>query len=57
MIVRKNNCGQQLGFRRVRSTNDETAALPVPKAKRIGRTGEVLMGIESGFFEGNKVSN
>ncbi|WP_339881173.1 hypothetical protein [uncultured Algoriphagus sp.] len=42
----------------MRSTNDETGvALPVPIAKRIWRTGEVLMGIESRFFEGNEVSN
>tara|TARA_R110002020_G_scaffold176067_1_gene368160 strand:- start:22 stop:168 length:147 start_codon:yes stop_codon:yes gene_type:complete len=43
----KTTTRQQLGFHRVRSTNDETAALPVPKAKSIGRIGEVLMGIES----------
>ena len=34
----------------MRSTNNETAvAQPVPIAKRIGRTGEVLMGFEVDF--------
>ena len=41
---------QQLGFRAACKAKHETeVAQPVPIAKRIGRTGEVLMGIESAF--------
>ena len=35
----------------------DAVALPVPIAQRIGRPGKVFMGIDSGFFEGNEVSN
>ena len=39
----------------------DAVALPVPIAKRIGRTGEVLMGIESGFksfiYAGSRFKN